>query len=282
MDWKRAIWILVVSFFVLNIVLVANLFIKTMPGESFKLEEDQQKALKTYLESRGIKFETQLPDKGVAVPFLEVGRESSDQEKLVEMFFSEGVERVEKIEGGEKFISGRRQLILMESGSVIFEDGEATEEVPELNGERALQIAEKFVKDHGGLPEHAKLNYVRYEPKTGGYVVEYVGNYRGFFVANSYIRLLVTRSGVVRFERNFLKPIGFEGKRRQVIPPLTAVMKVDAERKSNSPTVVKKVEQGFYSQFYNAERWLAAPVWKVELESGEIYYVNAYTGELER
>ncbi|KXG76558.1 hypothetical protein AN618_15890 [Fervidicola ferrireducens] len=282
MDWRKAIWILAVSFFVLNIVLIANLYIKTMPGQGFKLEEDQQQAIKIHLESRGIKLETQLPPRGVPVSFLEVGRESFKREELIKMFFPGGIAEVEEIQGGEKYISGRQQLILTESGSIIFEDGEKTETFGELDEKKAVEIAERFIKEHGGLPEYASLNYVKYDPEIGGYIVEYMGNYKGFFVANSYIRLSVTPHGVVNFQRNFLKPIAFKGKRRQVIPPLTAVLKVDAERKSGAPMVVKKVEQGFYSQFYNAERWLAAPVWKVELNNGEVYYVNAYTGELER
>ncbi|MDN5331400.1 MAG: hypothetical protein PWP45_625 [Tepidanaerobacteraceae bacterium] len=282
MDWKKAVWILAISFFVLNIVLFANLYIKTMPGQGFRLEEDQQQAVETYLESRGIKLETQLPPQGEPMPFLEVGKESFKPEELIKMFFPGGIAEVEDIQGGKKYTAGGRHLFLTDRGSIIFEDSERTESFMRLDEKKAVEIAEQFIKSHGGLPEYASLNYVKYDPKIGGYVVEYVGRYKGFFIANSYIRLSVTPYGVVNFQRSFLKPVSFKGKRREVIPPLTALLKVEVERKAGTPMVIKKVEQGFYSQFYNAERWLAAPVWKVEINTGEVYYVNAYTGELER
>ncbi|MCF6096297.1 two-component system regulatory protein YycI [Thermovorax subterraneus] len=282
MDWRKAIGILTVSFFVLNIVLIINLFMKTLPEQGLNLGEGKEQAIRNYLESRGIKLATQLPAKWAPLPFLEVGRESLKTEELIKIFLPGKIEKVEDIEDGKKYISGGRRLIFTESGSVIFENDEKTENIGDLDETKAVEIAERFIKVHGGLPEDASLNYVKYNPEIGGYEVEYIGNYKGFFIANRYIRLSITPHGVVKFQRSFLKPVAFKGKRRQVIPPLTAVLKVDAERKNNTPMIVKKVEQGFYSQFYNAERWLAAPVWKVELNNGEVYYVNAYTGELER
>ncbi|TYP57453.1 two-component system regulatory protein YycI [Thermosediminibacter litoriperuensis] len=282
MDWRKAVGILVVSFLVLNVMLAVNLYIKAIPPRAFTLKESEQQKIKTFLESRGIILKAQIPPQGVPVSFLEIGYQPVQEESVIRQFFGGKAPRVEEINGGKKFLLGERQLVVMENGTVTYIDKGSEQTFGSLDEGKALKAAEDFLKTHGGFPKDARLNAITYDPKSGGYLIEYVRYYKGFFIANSYIDLLVTPCGVTNFYMSWLKPLGFRGKKREVIPPITAILRVDAERKSGEPVVIKKVEQGFYSQFYNADRWQAAPVWKVELENGEIYYVNAYTGELER
>ncbi|ADL08943.1 two-component system regulatory protein YycI [Thermosediminibacter oceani] len=282
MDWRKAVRILVVSFLVLNVMLAVSLYIRAVPRRAFTLEESQQQKIKTFLESKGIILKTQIPLEGVPVSFLEIGYQPVREESIIRQFFGGEVPRVEVISGGKKFLLDKRQLVVMDNGTVTYQDKRSEQIFKNLDEQKALEVAESFLKTHGVFPEDARLNTVTYDPKRKGYLIEYVRDYKGFFIANSYIDIMVTPCGVTNFSMNWLKPLEFRGKKREVIPPITAILRVDAERKSGEPVVIEKVEQGFYSQFYNADRWQAAPVWKVELENGEIYYVNAYTGEMER
>ncbi|MCG0276177.1 MAG: two-component system regulatory protein YycI [Thermosediminibacteraceae bacterium] len=282
MDWRKAIGILIVSFLVLNILLAVNLYIETLPQKDFSLEEGQQQEIKTFLESRGIILETQIPLSGRPVPFLEISYQPQEAEKILKQFFGEEKPKIEEIRNGKKYRVGKRELIIMDNGTINFTVREDKESLASLDEHKALQVAEEFIKNHVGFPKDARLNTIKYDSESKGYLVEYVRYYQGFFIANSFMELLVTPDGVRNFYMSWLKPLKFKGKKREVIPPIAAILRVEAEKNSGEQVVIKKVEQGYYSQFYNADRWLAAPVWKVELKNGEVYYINAYTGELEQ
>ena len=38
---------------------------------------------------------------------------------------------------------------------------------------------------------------------------------------------------------------------------------------------------GYYTREYDAQRWEIPPVWRIRLNNGEIYYINAFTGNPE-
>ncbi len=68
----------------------------------------------------------------------------------------------------------------------------------------------------------------------------------------------------------------------EVISAAEAVCRVVREiGPSLQPRRIVQVSLGFYSQEYNAERWEVPPVWRIMLDRGETYYINALTGNRE-
>ncbi|MGB4287210.1 MAG: two-component system regulatory protein YycI, partial [Tepidanaerobacteraceae bacterium] len=92
----------------------------------------------------------------------------------------------------------------------------------------------------------------------------------------------VTPSGIKSYYQCWLEPLGYVGKKRSVLSPLTAILRVINERSTAEPIIITGIQQGYYSKLYDADRWQVAPVWKIQLGNKETYYVNAYTGELEQ
>jgi len=45
---------------------------------------------------------------------------------------------------------------------------------------------------------------------------------------------------------------------------------------------INKVELGYYTEEYEAEKWEIPPVWRITLDEKEHYYINAFTGNLEQ
>ena len=80
----------------------------------------------------------------------------------------------------------------------------------------------------------------------------------------------------------WLNPLKYAGKKRGVISPLTALMRVITEIESEDPVEITGIRQGYYSKLYDANQWQAAPVWRIQLGDSDTYYVNAYTGEMEQ
>lgn len=283
MDSRRAMIILIGSFIVLNLILIGNLWFREKPAAEFYLTENQRQEIKALLDQKGIKLEVDIPEKGRPQAFLEVGYKKVDEQKVLENFLGKGAKPlVEVIQGGKSFTLGNEQLIVMENGIITYFNKEDKKISALLSEDEAQRLAMEFIKTHGGLPEEAVLSDITYDDKSKGFLIEYVRSYDGFFIANSYMDILVTPSGVRSVYQCWLNPHGYRGKKRAVILPLTAIMRVASERKSSEHLVITRMNQGFYSKFYNAERWQAAPVWKIELKNGDFYYVNAYTGELEQ
>lgn len=71
-------------------------------------------------------------------------------------------------------------------------------------------------------------------------------------------------------------------KKRGVISPLTAIMRVITEIQTDNSVVITRIQQGYNSKLYDADKWQAAPVWRIELGDIDTYYINAYTGEMEQ
>jgi len=103
-----------------------------------------------------------------------------------------------------------------------------------------------------------------------------------FFIENSYVTMMVTPAGIKTYYQCWLNPLRYVGKKRGVISPLTAIMRVITEAKTEHPVEITRIQQGYYSKLYNADRWQAAPVWRIQLGDVDTYYVNAYTGEMEQ
>lgn len=283
MEWRKAIIILIISFMSLNIFLLFQWWRKSEPTGEFDLTLEQQEEIVELLRQKGVKLETEIPSEGRGQAFLEVAYQGVDEQKAVENFFGKGAHpQVEGIEDGKRYTLGSRQLVIMENGILSFTDEEGESPLRSLTAEEAEEEARTFIEAHGGLPADAVLNSITYDPGSQGFLISYVRDYDGFIIANSYIDVVVTPSGVKSYHQLWLKPLGYAGKRRSVISPLTAILRVIVEEESEEPITITQIQQGFYTKFYDADKWQAAPVWKIQLNGQEVYYVNAYTGELER
>ncbi len=282
MDWRKAIYILIISFILLNISLAVNLWNKGKPEAVLELTENQRHEIADVLKQKGIELETDIPEQGEPQAFLEIGYKSVDKSKAVEAFLGNKADiQKHEIEGGTSYTAGDKQLIVMENGIITFFDKGSKDAILDLTEDKAQKLAEDFLRNHMGLPENAILNSITYDEKSKGFLIEYIKTYDGFLITNSYMDILVTPTGIKSFYQCWLNPCGYRGKKRSVISPLTAVMRV-ADERSKSPMTITRIHQGYYSKFYDAERWQAAPVWTVYTKDGNIYYVNAYTGELEQ
>lgn len=281
MDWRRAITILIVSFIALNLFLGLNLWSKARPTAEFTLTPDEESEIKHYLSQKGVQLKSDIPKEGKAQALLEIGFEKINENNVVENFFGKDQVKMSQTQNGRSYTLDNRQLIITDNGFITYFNNEGKVIFPQLTKEQAETEAVNFIKNHGGMPEQAVLNKVTFDEHSKGYLLEYVRYYDGFFIDNSYITILVTPSGIKSYYQCWLEPFGYVGKKRGVISPLTAVLRIITEVEED-PVVITRIQQGYNSKLYDADRWQAAPVWKIELENGDRFYVNAYTGELEQ
>ncbi|MCJ7806794.1 MAG: two-component system regulatory protein YycI, partial [Clostridia bacterium] len=51
---------------------------------------------------------------------------------------------------------------------------------------------------------------------------------------------------------------------------------------NSEPRMINRIDLGYFSGVYDAEKWEIPPVWRVVLDGQDCYYINAFTGNLEQ
>jgi len=283
LQWKQAITILIVSFIVLNIVMILNLWLRDRPGDQFALSSSQKSEIIESLSQKGVIVEVEIPKEGKPQALLEVALPKLDEKKILQNFFGKDSRPIlSHTHDGRKYTHGNEQLIITDHGFITYFNSDDSVIWPNLSREQAEKEALAFMKARRSMQENAILDRVTYDDESKAYLLEYVSYHDGFFIQNSYATVLVTPSGIKGYYQCWLEPLGYVGKKRSVLSPLTAILRVINERSTAEPIIITGIQQGYYSKLYDADRWQVAPVWKIQLGNKETYYVNAYTGELEQ
>lgn len=153
-----------------------------------------------------------------------------------------------------------------------------------LDEEAARRVATAFLNERGWLPEAARFDSVR-RARGSGWVVRFIGADLGPDEANrarnfiSWMEATVVDGEVRSVEAVWPRSLGRDGPDKPILDAGEALRRV-AEVVSG-PDVVRSIEIGYYGPSYDAERWSVPPVWKIGLESGQVFYVNAFTGQFE-
>lgn len=285
MDWSRAKTILIIAFAIVNIVLGANLLVKTYGGfKTVIIHQEEINQAVSILESYGVNVECDIPRKVPAMSFLTVGHQAIEPRKVAKKFFNTENLKQEKTEDGVSFFYDKQQLIVMNNGIISYFNNEQEEKkYRNLTSQKAKEIAEEFMQKHGGIPDDAKFDRIFYYDQSNSFLVEYVQQYKDYFLASSYIDVLVTESGVKSYYSSWLKVKGYSGPSKKLISPIHALLKmVDILKTQEGVLTITGIDLGYYSRYYNAESWQAVPVWRITTQQKESYYINGYTGELEQ
>ena len=283
LQWKRAITILIVSFVVLNIAMILNLWLRDRPDQQFALSPNQKAQIIETLKQKGVTLEVDIPDEGRPQALLEVALPKLDEKKILQNFFGKDAKpNLIHTQDGRKFTYGSKQLIITDHGFITFLNNDDRVIWPNLTREQAETEAMNFMMATKSISGNAILDRVTFDSESKGYLLEYVSYYDNFFVQNSYATVLVTPLGIKSYYQCWLEPLGYVGKKRSVLSPLTAILRVINERDTQQPIVITQIQQGYYSKQYDADKWQVAPVWKIQLGNEDTYFVNAYTGEMEK
>ena len=88
LQWKQAITILIVSFIVLNIVMILNLWLRDRPGDQFALSSSQKSEIIESLRQKGVIVEVEIPKEGKPQALLEVALPKLDEKRYYKIFLA--------------------------------------------------------------------------------------------------------------------------------------------------------------------------------------------------
>lgn len=128
-------------------------------------------------------------------------------------------------------------------------------------------------------------------PELGNYQFDDLSGRQGVFVFNRlalgypmfkiHLELYYSDQRILAYGQDLIDIRPSEGaKDQQVLPASKAIANL-IERNLPDGSTIKEIRLGYYGEIFpGVERQVCAPSWRVLLENGEVYYVNAINAEV--
>ncbi|NLJ56802.1 MAG: hypothetical protein GX334_07120 [Firmicutes bacterium] len=299
MDFSRARTVLIWVFLFLNFFLLDQIW-QGEGGGSYIFPGWQEEAsrLETALQAAGFSLETTLPRGGTRLAHLVVKPGEPAVEEFIYSVWQvleNGREDFpmpvpEKSPNGEKGVAGRKSyyfgdycLHAEKKGLLVLEANKKNiSHQKNTSGGEMLPVLQGFIRKD---PFLKGFIYDYTQETQQGTVVHYRQGYEGFPLYGGFLELMSGKEGDFVFTLYRLEPLGFAAQTREVISPAASLLRFLEVYETNQEPVKKSIIDlalGYYSCGYDAEKWEIPPVWRIRLHNGEVYYINAFTGHLEK
>ncbi|HHY94063.1 MAG TPA: hypothetical protein GX513_03495 [Firmicutes bacterium] len=287
MDWPRAKNILIIAFLGINLLLGYRLW--AGPGgpnaSLYTITPQEVGEVSAQLRDRGVVLACEVPRRARPLALLVVQNQHTDVQQLADRFFGAGVTVDHE---GDLSVArvGNETLAIDITGAMHYSrsgpasgDG-VTPPGPAVDTARAVDVAREFWRGHGGMPAGLELDY-QVPLGSGRYLVVFSQKTQGAWFFGSQAIAVVGSGGVEEAYAAWPQAVKPSGAARPILPATEALLRVLPLLTQDKGTVVVEVRVGYYSETYDAREWEAVPVWRLRLGSGEVVYVNAYTGAVE-
>lgn len=298
MDWERARAILLVAFALVNAILAYSIWgpSEAFPGVSEAPHQKQIEQVRGTLLQRGLV----LPDT-VAVPRTPAPMQFLHVEYRPTPEFQPGSAELsgrangpaESPEGAGPY-SFLAPTIEKETEALVLSPlatGNAARDVKLENRLHVQQVVEEYLRRESLMPQRASFTGIFPQPETGHLIVEYVPVFQEYPVFSGYVRVEVSSQGIERLKLYWVQPGGYtDAPPKAVRPAVEALLRL-AGRLGGSgvkPRVVTDIQLGYYAGRSLTDEdgttihgWDTVPVWRISLDTGEVYYINAFNGEWE-
>nr|WP_238358093.1 two-component system regulatory protein YycI [Cohnella zeiphila] len=171
-----------------------------------------------------------------------------------------------------------RELTYRLKDSPASAEGEPTPLDPPPNT-RIVFSEEELQQSLGGtIPELAKYRFDNPGSNEKMFVLNRVeGDWPIFDVR---VELYYQNQKITGYRQDRIDSVTFGSEKPQKVLPATQA--VDKLIKNYLPagSAIKEIELGYHGQMFDSETQVSIPSWRVLLEDGEVYYVNANSGEV--
>ncbi len=160
---------------------------------------------------------------------------------------------------------------------------EPAENIAEFEERELRTYVENFIDDQQLMPEGAVFDYL--ETTEGGEkILHYYQVSDSCPIFAGHLKVTLEGHSIKSVEIYWLKPVESEITREmEVITAPQALSNFVRDLGSSAePRTITSVTLGYFSGEYDAEKWEIPPVWRIVLQDGQIYYINAFTGNLEQ
>jgi len=287
MDWSKAKNILIIAFIVTNMLLVLHLGKDIYVGRDIQIISDKYiQDVENHLAENGIKVKGNIPREILSLPVLMVKYQYFQPEEAAEGLLGEGYRLLKKghYQLGNKSLSvlGDKKLIYKDTSNIAVNYG--------LDEKEAEELATEFLRNKGLYNNNLKMEQVYYGvvrefDEVPLYKLVYHQTYKNRFLGESFVNVYVNYRGIVGMEALLLNTEKTQQLKKKVIPATEALlMKMnDIINDNHGEILITNIEIGYYfnpeeiqeADWETIESGTAFPSWRIILQNGKTYYVEA-------
>jgi hypothetical protein len=278
MDLSRAKTILIVSFLLLNIFLGLRLWYSPQYlRERVGITGEEAELARDLLQEAGYEVTAAVPRQIPRLSLLHVARPPVAKNFWPLKFWGDDGEISTKSqEGTITFQKGNELLEIFPGGMVFFHKFVGND----ATGEDSRPQVERFLRERGLFEDNLKFD-LAFPLEPGSSLYRYLQTYQGFPLFSGQIEIKLGADGISGAQIYYLEPLGFSNKEMRVISAVDAIKTLIHQPGEFAGKKITEISLGYHSQHYDAERWEVAPVWRFAASDGSVFYVNAFTGEIE-
>ncbi len=271
MDWNRARNILIVTFIIIDLLLIGGILINYGPVSSVRRDREQEQTM-SMLKAAGIEVDTKIPGETPSMSLLRVELYDYNSKNLIGRILAGGYS--EEISGDEHVYRTLTEAITVApNGDLHYKSM-----VPLTFNVSVEEGLLNFLTSKG-MAEPGM--YIESTVKQGNsYIVKIAHQVDGHFLDISYIQAKIGPHNV-EIIKHWLNPEGYLPQKKKVIPAYKALDSFISSANAVDKTKIKDIDLGYYFRWDEAASGEAVPAWRITT-GDDVYYFNAYTGVPER
>lgn len=273
MDWKRAKAILILIFFILNIVLASTLY------QNLKVEEISKQTITNtgiILNQNNVLIECPIP-KYIGRDYILTYEENVlDQTKIATELLEANYVKT----GNNTYKNGSMSLVFSSDSGFEFNDtGESKKIYSDSKSGVDLYLKELSKKLDIPFTQFKQDGYYAEVKNDNGARVVYKGEYEGYPVFDNYIDVEISKSSIKSIKYQYKSPISIESRDINVVP----VYEILITKMTAYPgIIIQAVDLGFkgYTKVGMETKTLYEGLsWRIKTFEGKEFYFKASNGE---
>lgn len=280
MDWSKAKTILIVAFIITNLF-ISIVIINNRPKGEPTLSKDFIANVEKLLEEKNIYIETKIPEK---IPYLNsmiVEFEKANSNLLNRSYFNNRG-YIQHGESLSEIVSGLESILIINDRLIIYENKRESIKYDPLNMDKAIEIAQDFLKTGGFNTSDMKLTYAKEE--GGVFYLEYSKVYENTFVERAYTNFQIDKRGVKRFERLWLNVKELGDTRIYISTAPKTLLNLLGMKELYNKTIThislcyyfEPEKHEYIEEPGEAKQGKAVPAWRIQFEDGYKIFIDEY------
>ncbi len=286
MNLGRAKLILIIAFAGLNIFLGYQLFWPDFGRlANVAVTSEELEATERMLEDNNYILDASFDRSPQTSDFLTVSPDQNFRQKLLYQFIKSGA-AVEETDDATYYRLDEKTAVVHLSGliQVFYNKGVfLAEDSVNLEENELKSQVEEYLQDNALMPEELMFDYLE-KNEDDFILLNYYQALDKTPIFAGQLKVVIESDHIKAIEVYSLQPVERVLHREmEVISPTEALSNLVTELgASTDKRVIKKIDLGYFSGEYDAEKWDIPPVWRIVLDGYQKYYINAFTGNLEK
>lgn len=280
MDWSKAKTILIIAFIITNIFIVF-VIINEKPIEEPTITNEFISNVKELLEDKNIRVEASIPQEVAHLNSMIVEFEEANIQSLNKSYFDNKGHI--KYDGSlNEVINGMESILVINNRLIIYENKLEMSRHKSLDMDKAIEIAQDFLKRGKFTTSDMKLTYANEE--YGVFYLEYSKVYEDIFVERAYTNFQIDETGIRRFERLWLNEKELGDTKRYISTAPKSLLNLLGMQEVHNNTITDislcyyfdPEKHEYIEEPGKAKQGKAVPAWRIQFEDGYTVFIDEH------